>query len=77
MLKIMCNTNWLYTAGMTKAQGELQVSLENEIKKVQGEKKAVQRDLTSSKSKVKCLEEAKHKLEEEVHMYHHMSDLSC
>ena len=71
----MYNTaNWLYSADMTKTQGELQVAHENEIKKVQGEKKAVQRDLTSSKSKVKSLEEARHKLEEEVytHVYYHV-----
>ena len=57
---------------MTKAQGELQVAHESEVRKVQGEKKAVQKDLAPSRSKVKSLEEARHKLEDEVHM----SDLS-
>ena len=51
---------------MTKAQSELQASHENEIKKVQSEKRVVQKDLSSSRSKVKTLEEARNKLEQEV-----------
>ena len=51
---------------MTSAQNESQASHENELKKLHGEKKAVQKDLSSTKTKVRNLEEAKSKLEAEV-----------
>lgn len=52
--------------GMTSAQNESQASHESELKKLHSEKKAVQKDLSSTKTKVRTLEEAKSKLEAEV-----------
>ena len=52
--------------GMTSAQSEFQASHESELKKLHNEKKAVQRDLSSTKTKVKNLEEERNKLETEV-----------
>jgi predicted nucleic acid-binding Zn-ribbon protein len=51
---------------MTSAQNESQASHESELKKLHSEKKAVQKDLSSTKTKVRNLEEAKGKLEAEV-----------
>ena len=51
---------------MTNTQNELQASHESEVKRLHSDKKAVQRDLTSTKSKTKNLEEAKNKFEMEV-----------
>ena len=57
-----------YCIGMTSSQNELQASHESELKKLHSEKKALQRDLSSTKTKVKNLQEAKNKLETEVHV---------
>lgn len=57
---------YLLWLGMTSAQNELQASHESELKKLHSEKKAVQKDLSTTKTKVKNLEEAKNKLETEV-----------
>ena len=59
---------WYNYIAMTSAQNELQASHESELKKLHSEKKAVQRDLSSTKTKIKNLEEAKNKLETEVHI---------
>ena len=59
----------LVLTGMTSAHNESQASHENELKKLHGEKKAVQKDLSSTKTKVRNLEEAKSKLEAEVSAY--------
>ena len=56
-------------AAISKAQSDLQVSHENDIKKAQNEKKVVQKDLSSAKSRTRGLEEAKNKLEAEVSLY--------
>ena len=57
---------WLLQTAMTSSQNKLQASHESEVKKLHSDKKAVQRDMSSTKAKVKGLEEAKNKLEMEV-----------
>ena len=58
----------VWYTGMTSAQNEFQASHEGEVKKLHSEKKAIQRDLSSTKTKVKKLEEEKNKLQTEVYM---------
>ena len=53
---------------MTRSQSELQASHESNIKKLQSEKKAVQKDLSTAKTRLKNLDEAKNRLDEEVYI---------